>query len=362
MHAYPASVSADAKSGRPQEQVIIVGPNWLGDSIMTMPAIQAYRRAFPEKRLIMLVKRKLAELWPMHPAIDETWGCAETFPEMGKIAGQIRRRQFETVFIMPQSFRSALIPFLARVPQRIGLRGHFRSCLLTKIASLPHNTDNIHQQYEYLAILGQEANQGEFPILRISSVLIAKACAILGHGKERWIGLIPGAARGPAKRWPEDYFAAVGIILKKSLKCNIVLFGSTADKELCVRIASAIGNDAFPASTDPPPVENHAEGVINLAGQTSLPELAAFMSRCSVVIGNDSGGVHLAAAAGAAVIAIFGLTDPVKTKPLGPKVVVLQDSPLSARDIPRYSAAAEKSLKNISPEMVAETTRTLIDA
>jgi heptosyltransferase-2 len=315
--------------------------NWLGDSIMTMPAIQAYARAFPEKRLTMLVKPALAELWPMHPAIDETLVCAGALPEIRRFSAQIRDRHFASAFILPQSFRSALIPFLGKIPQRIGLRGHFRGWLLTKTTHLPQNAGNIHQQYEYMAILGQATIQDELPLLRMNAPQLAKAGAILGHDHP-WIGLMPGAARGAAKRWPADYFAALGQTLKKSLKCNLVLFGSSADTELCARIAASIGN------------------VINLAGKTSLPELAAFMSLCSVVIGNDSGGVHLAAAAGAAVIVIFGMTDPAKTKPLGRRVVVLQDSPFSARDIPRHSAAAEKSLKNISPEMAAEAVRNLI--
>jgi len=356
MHAYPASVSAENSKTGSREQTLIVGLNWLGDSVMAMPAIQAFAKAFPEKRLTMLVKPALAELWPMHPAIDETWACSETFLEMEKIAGQIRGRRFETAFILPQSFRSALIPFLARVPRRIGMRGHFRSCLLTKIVSLPPNAGNIHQQQEYMAILGRNADQDEFPALRISNTHVEKAGAMPGQGKERWIGLIPGAARGPAKTWPADYFAALGQIIRKNHWGNIVIFGSAAEKDLCARISARIGNNASEG------VLSHAKSVVNLAGQTNLPELAALMSRCSVVIGNDSGGVHLAAAAGAAVIVIFGITDPVKTKPLGRKVVILQDSRLRARDIPRHSAEAEKSLQKISPELVAETTRNLINA
>lgn len=363
MHAYPASVSAENSQTGSREQTLIVGLNWLGDSVMAMPAIQAFAKAFPEKRLTMLVKPALAELWPMHPAIDETWACSETFLEMGKIAGQIRGRRFETAFILPQSFRSALIPFLARVPRRIGMRGHFRSRLLTKIVSLPPNAGNIHQQQEYMAILGRNAGQDEFPLLRISNVHVEKAGAMLGQGKERWIGLIPGAARGPAKTWPADYFAALGQIIRKNHWGNIVIFGSAAEKDLCARISARIGNNAPEGAINhAQSVVNHAEGVVNLAGQTNLPELAALMSRCSVVIGNDSGGVHLAAAAGAAVIVIFGITDPAKTKPLGRKVVILQDSLLRARDIPRHSAEAEKSLQRISPELAAETTRNLINA
>ena len=333
------------------EQVLIIGLNWLGDSVMAMPAIQAFAKAFPGKRLTMLVKPGLAELWPMHPAIGETLVCAGSWPEMRKMAGQIRARKFAAAFILPQSFRSALIPFLARIPVRRGMRGHFRSALLTEIVSLPSNPGHLHQQQEYMAILGQEAGQDEFPALRISRVHAEKADAMLGQGQERWIGLIPGAARGPAKIWPADYFAALGQIIRKKQGGNIVIFGSAAEKDLCARVCAGIGG-----------VINHAEGVINLAGRTNLPALAALMARCSVVIGNDSGGVHLAAAAGAAVIAIFGITDPAKTRPLGKKVVVLQDSLLRARDIPRRSAEAEESLKKISPELVAEAVRTLLNA
>ena len=361
MHVYHASVSADNPTNHSRERVLIVALNWLGDSIMSMPAIQAYRRAFPAKRLTILIKPAMVDLWSMHPAIDDIWVCLESIPQIWKTASQINQRHFSTAYILPQSFRSALIPFLGKVPQRIGLRGHFRSCLLTNIVSLPQNAASLHQQFEYMPILGQKTTRDELPVLNINTALLAKTDKILGHNrKQAWIGLIPGAARGPAKRWPENYFTAVGKILIKNFKCNIVLFGSTADKELCTRIKMGIGNDVFPASTNPSPVENHAEDVINLAGRTSLPELAALMSRCSAVIGNDSGGVHLAAAVGTAVIVIFGITNPAKRKPLGQKVVVLQDSPLADRNVPRQSVTAEKSLKNISPEMAVEAIQSFL--
>ncbi len=352
MHASHASASGDAAPGRQPEQVLIVGLNWLGDSIMTMPALQAYRRAFPAKRLVMLVKPPLAQLWPMHPAVDETLTCDGSWPEMLRISAEIRERRFTAAFILPQSFRSALVPCLAKIPRRIGPRGHFRSWLLTTISPVPGIAGNTHQQHEYNAILGEDTLPDELPALRIDPQLLAKAGSILAaRDKGKWAGLMPGAARGESKRWPAEYFATLGQILKNKSGCNIVLFGSSADRELCARIASAIGDDG---------VINHAKSVMNLAGKTSLPELAAFMSRCSVVIGNDSGGVHLAAAAGTPVVVIFGLTDPSRTKPLGRRVVVLQDSPQRTRDIPRRSAEAEKSLRNISPEMAAEAARSLI--
>lgn len=351
------------------EKILIVGLNWLGDSIMTMPAIQAYRRVYPEKRITILVKPALADLWPMNPAIDETMVCSGSIKEIMRISAEIRGR-FSTAFILPRSFRSALIPFLGKIPRRIGPRGQWRSFFITKIVSPPKNSDDLHQQHECMAVFGQRALQNELPYLRISSHHLAAADAALTNEKKPWVGLIPGAARGPAKRWPENYFASLGIILRNKFKCNIVVFGSFADQGLCARITGAIRNGVFPASTDPSPAdhatadplqaENHTKGVINMAGRTSLPALAAFMHRCSAVIGNDSGGVHLAAAAGTAVIVIFGITDPAKTRPLGERVVVLQESVSASRDIPRHSMTAEKSLKNISPDMAAEAIRSFL--
>lgn len=211
---------------------------------------------------------------------------------------------------------------------------------------MPQNAANLHQRHEYAAVLGCGMKEEERPVLRINRDQVEKAELILGRGKQPWIGMIPGAARGPAKRWPEDYFAALGKIIRENHYGNLAVFGSAAEKGLCARLTARIGNGS----------------AINMAGRTSLADLAGLMSRCAVVIGNDSGGVHLAAAAGAAVIVIFGMTDPSKTKPLGHKVVVLQDSAVRGRDIPRRSAEAVESLERISPERVAEALRAMLGA
>lgn len=342
MHAYPEFASDETttmqkESDQLRKEVLIIGINWLGDSIMTMPAIQAYAKVFPEKRLIMLVKPKLAELWEMHPAINEVWASTAKSYEILRLASRIRQRRFAAAFILPNSFRSALIPFLGRIPERLGLRGHYRKCLLTKIIFPPQGPDNLHQQYEYLAVFGEKNDKEELPCLRIPDSCLDKAHALLG-GNKRWVGLVPGAARGPAKRWPAEYFSALGKSLQSKHGCNIVLFGAETDIELCAQISSSAGKAA-----------------LNLAGRTSLPELAALFSRCSAVIGNDSGGIHLAAAAGAPVIGIFGFTDPARTRPLGRKVIILQDSERRARDITRNSIEAQKILKKISPGLVEES-------
>lgn len=333
MHAYPGFASGE---------VLIVGPNWLGDSIMAMPAIQTYRRASPQNRITMLVKPKMAELWAMHSAIDETWTCPETLSGIRQIALRIRNRRFTTAFILPNSFRSALLPFLGRVPERIGFHGHCRRFLLNKIIQKPHDPSHYHQQHEYAAIFGGTLKDDEPPRLKIDQNRTDKARAILTP-PEKWIGLFPGAARGPAKRWPAGYFSDLGKTLRQKRQYHIAVFGSNAEKKLCARICSDIGTDA-----------------LNLAGQTTLPELAALLACCAAVIGNDSGGIHLAAAAGAPVIVIYGITDPDKTRPSGRKVAVLQESEMRSRNIPRRSAEAEKSLKKISPQAIEDALLNLI--
>jgi heptosyltransferase-2 len=272
----------------------------------------------------------------MHPAVDEIRLLSPSLTGMLQTAAQIRNEKFLEAFILPNSFRSALIAYLGRIPQRTGLRGHFRSVLLTKVVTLPRDVARYHQSHEYAVVFNQSLPNEAMPEIRLNKTCLEKAHVLLSR-PGNWIGLIPGAARGPSKRWPVQYFARLGNILRQKHQCNIVIFGSEDDREICACVSRETGNS-----------------LLNLAGKTSLQELAALFSCCAAVIGNDSGGIHLAAAAGAAVIGVFGITDPAKTRPLGRRVTILQAGAQGSRDIPRRSKEAQQSLKSITPEMVAE--------
>ena len=337
-----ATMNAETGSERHGEEILIVGLNWLGDSIMSMPAIQAFRRAHPGSSLAMLARPPVAGLWKLSPAIDETIVCPGSLAAIVRTAAAIRGR-FTAAYVLPGSFRAGLVPFLAGIPRRIGRRGHWRPWLISEIALRPAGEGASHQALEYASVFGIELPPGAVPEIIIKPDLAAAAEKLLPDKKKPWIGLMPGAARGPSKCWPEDYFAASGSLMARDFNCHIALFGSPADREICARIGDVIGT-----------------GAVNLAGRTSLPELAALMQRCSVVIGNDSGGAHLASAAGAAVIVIFGITSPGKTRPLGARVLVLQNSASSARDIPRRSELAAGALRNITPEMVVNAAGKII--
>jgi heptosyltransferase-2 len=149
------------------------------------------------------------------------------------------------------------------------------------------------------------------------------------------IGFLPGAARGPAKRWPSGHFAELGLRLAGDRACSVVLFGTAAEAEACDDIAAAVGTRAT-----------------NLAGRSTLQEWAALLAECDVVVTNDSGGMHIAAAVGTPVVAVYGMTDPAVTGPLGSRCTVLQEGGERSRDIARDSQEAIERLASIKPERV----------
>ena len=343
MHAFPESASAERPARAPGPATLIIGVNWLGDSLMTMPAIQAWRRANPAAPLVMLVKPKLKSLWALHPAADEVWELPPGSRALTAMVRAARARKFKTAFVLPHSFRSALVPFLARVPQRIGPPGHGRDWMLTQVVPFRPGAERAHQLYEYMAILGVEGGN-EAPRLKLTPELTARAGALLGTPGTGWIAVMPGAAYGPAKRWPAERFAAAGRLLKDRLKCNMIMLGSTAERPLCEAVAHGAG-----------------PGSLNLAGQTTLPELAAVLARCRLALTNDSGGMHLATAMGIPVVTVFGMTDPARTGPMGAAVRVLQDSAFHSRDIRRDAPEALASLLRITPEQVAGAAMELLE-
>lgn len=312
------------------ERILIVSTNWIGDAIMSMPALQLFRTARPAAEITVLTKPGLKALWQMHPAADRIETLDETRPTIAKL----RQKRFDCAYIFPNSFRSAFIPFMAGVPRRIGSHGHWRRMLLTETVHLPGG----HQQFEYLKILGV---QGEPPAPHLNvpeesfnSLNARLAAAGFRPACRPVVTLLPGAARGPSKRWPAAYFTALAKRLREEQSAQILLGGGQGDAAVCAEIAASAGPD-----------------VISLAGQTTIQEWAAMLKLSYCVVSNDSGGMHLATAVGTPVVAIFGMTDPKKTGPLGTSVV-LQKSAVQSRDIARDSESARLALEAVTPDEV----------
>jgi len=344
MSGSTASASAEIIEPSTGPRELIVSVNWFGDAIMAMPAIQLYRRRYPGRHITILARGAIADLWALHQAPNHVIRFDQRPSLFDPLFDSLRKASFDRAWILPNSFRSAWMIFRSGVPSRVGVPGGIRRILLTEVITDTPPPHRRHQAWEYIHLLNPDAlvNAIPQPELFLSQPLRSSTLEKHGTFKNPVVGMIPGAARGPSKRWPEAHFCALAKRLVHD-GYDLVLFGGSDDRELCGRIRDAVGH-----------------GVFNLAGKTSLAEWAVLMDGCRMVVANDSGGMHLAAALGRPLVALYGMTDPERTGPLGKNCVVMQHSRLRSRDISRNSAEAQKSLAAIRPEAVYESAQTLL--
>jgi heptosyltransferase-2 len=304
-----------------------------------MPALQALRDHDAAADLTLLTKPGLAPLWALHSAPTRVLAVPADLRGLQAAAQAIRALNVEAAYILPHSFRAALPPFLARVPLRIGLPGHFpRDFMLTEVRPPTSGPGRIHQVYEYLDLFFPGGNRRTFapPRLAVPAPTLEKMRAKLSALPRPWISLIPGAARGASKQWPAERYAESAAALVAQTGGSIVALGTAAEQAPGQQVAAAA-----------------APNGLNLAGQTTLDELAAVLALSAAVLCNDSGGMHLAAALGTPLVALYGITNPGQTGPLGDKIRILQHSDRRTRDVPRQSRDAEQALRAISvPEAV----------
>ena len=303
--------------------ILIISTNWIGDAIMSMPAVEIFRAENPLTKITVLTKPGLQPLWRMHPAVDEIQLMKKPFAT----ARRLRKNNYSAAIIFPNSFRSAFVPFLAGIPVRAGACGDCRRLLLTQTVAVP----NGHQQFEYMNLLGVQGDPPP-PAISVPADAIESVKEKIKIKNKTLITILPGAARGPSKRWPAENFAAVAKRLNSKLGAQIIFSGGADDAAVCDEISSTVGG-------------------ISLAGKTTIQEWAALLKISDCVISNDSGGMHLATAVGTPVAAVFGITDPSKTGPLG-RAAVLQKSEFRARDIARHSEEAIRALAAVTPDDV----------
>lgn len=345
MPASPESASGKEKTAeRAGDPTLFSGVNWLGDSVMTMPAIHEFRLRHPADLTIMLSKPSFVPLWRMNPDIDLVVDLNPSPVGTVQAAAAIRRMRCKRAYVLTQSFRSALVPFLAGIPSRTGMPGHFRDWMLTKVINPPMSESRRHQVFEYFDLLGiSDPPEPKITSLAIPDSVSAPcrqrmASLLPDSGGRPLVGIFPGAAHGPSKCWPSDHFKEVAQRLVKRHGCRAAVFGSGKEAVACASIAAGMEDSA-----------------VDLSGKTSIPELAAMLSLCDVVIANDSGGMHLAAGVGRPVVAVFGITDPAKTGPLGRGHRILAAELVNrSRDLSPDSQDARDALLSILPEAVLD--------
>jgi heptosyltransferase-2 len=320
------------------DNVLIGGANWVGDTIMSMPAIRLFRAANPSVCLTVLTRPALRPLWEMQPAVDQVMESSADLRGTFSAVAAVRARVFRQAYIFPNSFRSAWIPFSAGVPGRRGFRGHWRAWLLTDIAVVPAAA--LHQSWEYLSILDIHPRGEDLPVpgLVIPPSLDANVRGEFGlSDKSPCLAVLPGAARGPSKRWPARHFGEAARRIRAATGWPVLVLGTVLERDLCREVVDFVG-----------------PGARSLAGEVDLAGTAAVLRLARVAITNDSGGMHLAAAVGTPVVAVYGLTDPAVTGPLGQgHRVISRPGVVRSREIRRDSAAAVACLESIHPEEVA---------
>lgn len=316
-------------------RLLIRGVNWLGDAVMTEPAISRLRARWPGAEIALLTLESLTALWDGHPALDQvvSFRRGESWFTLGR---RLRAEGFDTALVLPNSPRSALEAWAARIPRRVGVRGRWRSAFLTE--TLPNPALRMekrrpsvvqawarkregaamprpdwgpadHHTRHYLALgaaLGASP-EPQAPRLHLAPGEAARLTeeVLKGLGLNPppppWLALNPGAAYGPAKQWPEERFAAVGRLALQRGAGAVWVLGGPGDEPAGEALARQVGPGAW-----------------SLAGRTSLRSLMAMLSSCGAVLTNDSGPMHLAVALGTSVVAIFGSTSPELTAPGSP--------------------------------------------
>ncbi len=293
---------------------LVVAPNWIGDALMAQPLLTLLKRARPDQRIVALAPRWVAPVLDAMPEVDSVvatdlaHGALQWSARRG-LARALRSEGFDRAFVLPNSFKSALIPWLAGIPDRIGYRGEARYGVVNRCVRGPDPALAMSARY---AALAGTTGHGPLPSPRLvvddAGIAAARQKHALPPGADL-VALCPGAEYGPAKRWPAEHFAALATsLLAERPAAHIVLLGGNGDRA----ITAAIVAD----------VDDRAGRLHDLAGRTSLSEAIALIASASVV-SNDSGLMHVAAALSRPQVALFGSSDPRHTPPLSPHARVL---------------------------------------
>lgn len=319
-------------------KILVRVPNWVGDAILCIPALETLRARRPEAEIVLLGRAWVAGLfqgqaWADRVLVFEHEGRHHGFSGLERLARELRSERFDSAILLQNAFQAAWIAWRAGVPERIGYARDGRSLLLTRAVAVPKTGETAaHESFYYLELLRRAGWVEELPAveqirLPVSAEALERAEEILeragvpGAPRVLRVAVAPGAAYGAAKCWPTERFAALGDRLIGEFGADVILFGSAGEREVTAKILGAMKRPA-----------------VQLAGESSIAELPALLASCDLFIGNDSGAMHVAAAVGLPVVAIFGPTDPEGTAPVTPRRTLVQErvscSPCFLRECP----------------------------
>ena len=296
------------------QKILIRSTNWIGDAIMTTPAVRTIRQNFPEAHIAILAYPWVADVFNASPHIDEVILYQKNGEHKGvkglwKLGRQLAGHDFDLVILLQNAFKAALISVLAAIPARAGYKRDGRGMLLNYGVKIDAAVRKLHQVHYYQGLcrgLGLTCGPDEL-FLQLSDDTRTWAKEFVSAFPGPVIGFNPGAAYGPAKCWPTEKYGKLAARLAADLNATILVFGTANDSS----VAAAIKSFA-------------PEQVVDLAGKTSLAEAMALIGICNGFVTNDSGLMHVGAAMQTPLVAIFGSTDPIATGPFSENATVIQ--------------------------------------
>jgi heptosyltransferase II len=318
-------------------RILVRATNWVGDAVMSLPALQSLRASFPASHIAVLARSWVADLYRREQFCDEVilYDAPRGWRGLGQkraVVAELRNRQFDCAVLLQNAFEAAALTWCARIPVRIGYDRDGRGLLLTHAVPVPKRGEiPLHQRFYYLALLERAGLiDGSGVVVNIA---LTGAVEAAKRGKElfagnriegRIVGLSPGAAFGGAKRWLPERFAQSAIAIARNREASVAIFGSKDEVRLGAQVAALIGR------------ENVC--VAYLAGKTSRRDFIDVTAACELFLSNDSGAMHIASALGVPTVVIFGPTDEAATGPAGRLQAIIREpvdcAPCHLRECP----------------------------
>ncbi|PIE56817.1 MAG: lipopolysaccharide heptosyltransferase II [Desulfobulbus propionicus] len=303
-------------------KLLIRSTNWIGDAVMTTPALRSIRAFYPDTEITLLAHPWVADVFRASPRIDriityDKHGMHRGVAGIIKLGLGLRHQGFAAAILLQNAFEAAVIARLAGIPARGGFTTDGRGLLLSHGIARPKEHRHTHQVHYYQALvqgLGIPPGSNELELFLPAQETQAAAAAVAalraGYGRSGpVVGLNPGAAYGPAKRWPAAQFAALAGLVIEEMDGSVVIFGTGTDHAAAAEIGANL-----PASR-----------VLDLTGRTTLLAAMAHIDQCDCFVTNDSGLMHVAAALHRPSVAIFGSTNPVTTGPFSNNAAVIRE-------------------------------------
>ncbi len=342
-------------------KILVRGANWIGDAVMTIPALREVRRLFPDDEITLYTRSWAEGVFRDAEFVDRIVKIRQSdtrFKSIVEEANRLRAEKYDLAILFPNSFESAVVVRLAGIPRRFGYSRDGRGILLTDPIKPPKWKDERHQIHYYLNVIGEIEKRifGTDTVMKsepaselaVSEMRIAEAAKLLDEAgvdvSKPIVALGAGSTNSVAKRWGEERFAELGAMLQNNLDANVVLLGSRDEVEISSRVSALSDAD-----------------IVDLTGKTDLADVTAILARADLFISNDMGLAHIAAAVGTKTIVIFGPTNDVTTRPFGINAEVIRHDVECSPCMLRICPIDHRCMTRIGADEVFERAKMLLE-